>query len=214
MSIFLIKAILLIGFFYIDAGYGQNIIDVKEKYPTSHPMLKSLIVEQVLVYKISTYTPPVILDLSLTSKLVSFESPEEAVKAHFSAMVQKNFPAFMETWTKESQVLISKRNLDLNRSEVFLINAWGKALAGQTIELTSKVEYDKYIIIGYRMIPDHKEDKIFEDSVALVKQNNQWKLTQELAADPILMYWHNPIGRVQIVPDVPFKTYQGMPIKK
>jgi hypothetical protein len=184
---------------------AQELAAMMPNYPTSQPVTKTLVVEQLHVFRLAKYSPPYLLRLDVKSGAPSFATPEDAVLAHFRAMKQRDFSKFMTTWTKDSQAFMRKRDEERGRAEAFWVSAWEKALERQKVELSSWLQYGKYILIEYRMSREDGPGTVFEDTVALTRENGEWKLTQELAADPILANWNAPTGRIQILSDAPQK---------
>lgn len=159
---------------------------------------KTLVVEQVFPYTLIRYKPLTKLNLLKSRSEESYSGPEDALRSHFSSMHAKDYDWFLGTWSAASKQQMQLQNHSRGRDAAFWVAAWGKALSGKQIELTSWLNYGKYVLIEYRIVSGTGDTNSFTDTIAMVKEKNQWKLTQELSADPILSHWNSPSGRVQI----------------
>jgi hypothetical protein len=162
---------------------------------------KILIVETAYPYKLSKYAPPMTIAFVREKAAISYETPEDALISFFSSMNAKDFQWNSETWTDTSLRGMEARDLATKTSPDDWVAGWEKSYVGRQIELVSRIEYAKYVLIEYRMLPRSPNEKVFEDTLALTQENGRWKLTQELAADPMLTYWKTPNNRVQVAPN-------------
>jgi len=188
---------LLLGFFLYICALTNVVAQIGPASPAAPALYKNMIVETVYPLKVQQYSPNKKLVLLADQAKASYSHPEETLQAHFSAMAELNFEWFLTTWDSQSANQITKKNRELNRDSSYWTGLWKKMLAGRDVELTHWVNYGRYVLIAYRIKAMNATEKEFSDTVALTKEGNYWKLTQELANDPILTYWNAPSGRVQ-----------------
>lgn len=166
--------------------------------PPPHAVHKALIVETVYPYSVAALQPALVVQ-PLTRSAASFDRPEDAMVAHFSAMLAGDFEWFMSTWTAPSQALMRSRDQQRARKPAYWTGLWSKVYAGRRIELLNRIDYGEYVLIEYGLYAPGEQSPGFRDTVATVKENGRWKLTQELAREPILANWNSTSGRVQVV---------------
>jgi hypothetical protein len=163
--------------------------------------IKAIVVEQtypIVVHKINS---PVKFDLikSADSK-INQTRPHNTLSQQYIAMKNGEYKRFLETWTKDSQIEMSQRNIKGNRTEAFWIDLWEKNLINATsLEIRNVITYSKYVLLDYSILSS--DGKILaSDTIAFAKEGDVWLATQALAQDPILANWNNPSGRIQIPP--------------
>lgn len=170
--------------------------DIKPKFKVTAPQTKQLIVEEIYTFRLMQYDPSVAIQFVHEPKAASYQTAEDTVIAHFSAMNAGDYSWFMETWSKESRKQMEQRNKSAQRTPEFWKKTWARVLQGGTVELLNRLESGPYVLIEYRLSAKGNE-KPFQDTVALAREDGRWVLTQELAADPVLSSWNAPGLRVQ-----------------
>ena len=162
---------------------------------------KTLIVENVYSYELNKYTPSKQLNLITDRKSASYADPAAALVAHFSAMKAADFDWFLNSWSANSRVEMMVRDKKLNRSSSYWIDLWSNWGVGDSFELLNWIQYGRYVLIQYQLKSVNGNKKLIVDTVALIKDGQEWKLTQDLANDPILVNWNNQRGRIQVAPN-------------
>lgn len=165
------------------------------------PTFKTLIVETVHPYSLTTLQPAQPVALVKSRAAASFSAPEHTLAAHFSAMVTHDFDWFLSTWSAEAQPLVTRREKASGKTREATFASWDRMLKGREIKLLSWIVYGKYVLIDYGIFVNGQAEPVFSDTVALKPEGGGWKLTQELAADPILLGWKAPNGRLQVAPE-------------
>ena len=174
-----------------------NAQNSKSSFPTSRPVFKTLIVETALPFTLVQYTPQVAVVPG--EKKGAGAEPEHTVFQMFSAMRAADYDWNFSLWSQPSQVLMRKREAASGEGKEYW-EKWWRRSGGRNYSLTSKISYGKYVIINYEFAHG-SQGKKSEDNIALEQIDRKWYLTQVLAADPIMMHWASPTGRVQVMPN-------------
>lgn len=170
----------------------------------SSTRLKTLIVESVYVVKITTLSQPIKqpansqLRPSFTS--CSSESPEEIVLAYFDALRSADVKRSNLCWAPDSLRQLQERDRASGRDEEYWKQRWLKtyAVSGFDLSVIKRAEYGVFTIIQVQI--KDAQGKTMKDDFALERIGSSWKLTQRLAADPVLQYWDSDKTRVQVAP--------------
>lgn len=160
----------------------------------------TLIVETVYPYSIESYKPHPILDLKTVAR--SQKTPELAMVEMFASMRSADWNWNSSLWSPESLKMMSARDAAAGRTPEYWQKLW-RAASDRNYQLLNRIEYGKYVLIEYEA-KDSMGKRVFLDTMALKKIDDKWHLTQELAADPILMHWKNSGKRVQVAPNTIF----------
>ncbi len=180
------------------AGSGSAQPMPTNKYPTTAPVVSKVVVEETYYFARRDYQPPVpVVNIGQTA---SYDTPEATVIASISAMRTKNFAWFRTLWDKASQQTMEQTDKQLGQTPEFWQNAWVKGFKDRpVVELTSRIDSGKYVIVAYRLVGADPTVKTLELQTTLKKQGDRWYLTQEAAADPVLAGWRQPETRQQRV---------------
>jgi hypothetical protein len=170
----------------------------QEKNSDAIKIYKTLIVETVYPYSVTKILPAEKITLNFDKPINLFQEPQDAIRAHFSAIKALDFERFLNTWDKTSKKLILDKNLINKKDSNYWKDLWRDTNIGSNLSLLHRIEYGSYVIYQYQI--EIQGGKLFSDSVALIRENDGWLLTQALANDPILMNWNNSLGRIQIAP--------------
>ncbi|MFN7963845.1 MAG: hypothetical protein U0002_21455 [Thermoanaerobaculia bacterium] len=174
----------------------------KSPFPTGAPQVQKVVEENAYFYRTLPYQPAVEVR-AITHDKASYATPEEATIAAISAMLSADYGWFLETWTADSRRQLEARNQALGRSPEFWQEGWKKAFGGMRVELVTRIETGPYVLIAYSLTPQNEaagapgaKKKPFLTSV-LKNDGGRWLATQEMAADPVLMFWDQPGYHVQ-----------------
>ena len=183
------KSVFAFGMLFCCAlGVGQA------PYKTSVPEKQKVVEDLVYYYEVSSYTPPIPVDVTKTANA---STPEGAAMQLLEAMHSLDFDRWLRLWTPESQQMMKSRyQKDGTSPEVFK-SGWSKAFNGRTVTLTKKVETGPYAIILATFSPTGGAASATPvqplDMEFVFKQiDGAWMATQDLAADPVLNNWKNP----------------------
>lgn len=163
------------------------------------PVYKTLIVETIYPFSLIEFKSPIDVQVLQERSRASYSSPEEALSAHFSAMIKGDFDWFKETWTTSAWVSMQEANKKNNRGSEFWLGMWRKSLAEKHFQLVNWINYGSYVLVEYQLVG--KNGKTGSGIVALIKEQGDWRVTQDLAKDPIFLNWKNPLGRIQVPAD-------------
>ena len=164
---------------------------------------KTLIVENIYPIKITTFSKLVQLPPKGESK-PSFETclsefPEEVVLAYYDAMRMADVKRSNQCWAPDSLRQMQERDRQSGLDDAHWRQLWQKNYAKDfSLTVVKQVEYGQFIIVQINI--KDQNGKITKDDFALERIGKLWKLTQKLAADPVLQYWDSDKTRVQVPP--------------
>ena len=195
-----IAILCVFGLAYSGISYSQD--KPAPIYNTKHPVMDKVVSEELYTFAIRTYDPPVRIK-PVKQNDASYDVPEQAAIAQISAMLAKDFSWFRNTWTKESKIIMENDDKKNNFNKDFWVNAWAKAFRDKDVDLLNYIETGEYVIISYRFVSKNKiadsSEKDMELDTVLKREDGKWLATQELAQDPVLLYWRSPETRVKRV---------------
>lgn len=164
---------------------------------------KTLIVENIYPLKITTFFKPFQL-LSKGESKPSFQTclsefPEEVVLAYYDAMRMADVKRSNQCWAPDSLRQMQDRDRQSGLDDAHWRQLWQKNYANDfSLSVVKQVEYGQFIIVQVNI--KDQNGKITKDDFALERIGKLWKLTQKLAADPVLQYWDSDKTRVQVAP--------------
>src|SRR5436305_9387685 len=163
-------------------------------YKTSAPEKQKVVEELTYYYEVSSYTPPIPVDVTKTANA---STPEGAAMQLLEAMHSLDFDRWLRLWTPESQELMKSQYKKNGTGPEVFKNGWAKAFAGHTVALTKKIETGPYVIIVATLSPvggaaSASTAQPIEMQFVCKQVNGIWMATQELASDPVLNNWKEP----------------------
>jgi hypothetical protein len=162
-------------------------------YKTSAPEKQKVVEELVYYYEVSSYTPPIPVDVTKTANA---STPEGAAMQLLEAMHSLDFDRWLRLWTPESQELMKSQYKKNGTGPDVFKNGWSKAFAGHSVSLAKKIETGPYVIIVATLSPvggaATTPTQPIEMQFVLKQVNGAWMATQELASDPVLNNWKEP----------------------
>jgi hypothetical protein len=162
-------------------------------YKTSAPEKQKVVEELVYYYEVSSYTPPIPVDVTKTANA---STPEGAAMQLLEAMHSLDFDRWLRLWTPESQELMKSQYKKNGTGPDVFKNGWSKAFSGHSVSLTKKIETGPYVIIVATLSPvggaATTPAQPIEMQFVLKQVNGAWMATQELASDPVLNSWKEP----------------------
>jgi hypothetical protein len=139
----------------------------------------------VYKYAVTQYDKPVIAR-EINRSLAAYNSPEDAVVSHLSAMKAQDYDWYRHSWDKTSLAKMDARNKSQNITPEILKDKW-KAVVGISFELTHRIEYTlngkAYTFIAYQESAEPSKRFYKLHCIPLIKYNDRWFLTQDLDAD-------------------------------
>lgn len=174
--------------FYTAATYSQNF---------SIPVVKDLIVETSYTYMKIGYSDPISFTAGKSMPAVLDGSPEAILAEFLTHLAKGEVDVAIKYWATESQKLIKKKNASYTLAEMkksaIALNA------GVTFQLVSRIVYNDYVIIETQIINSKEKATQPIDSYALKKEDGMWRLTQDLADDPVMCCRDSPESRIKRV---------------
>jgi hypothetical protein len=160
----------------------------------------TLIVETVFPYSVQPYASHA--PLSLAEVPHTQASPEATLLEMLASMRSGDWGWNSSLWAPDSIKEMNARDLASHTTPADWVKRW-RQRPPYAYQLLSRVEYGKYVLIHYEQKAAGAK-KGSSDTMALENIGGKWYLTQALAADPILMHWNAPSGRVQVAPNTLF----------
>ncbi len=148
--------------------------------------------KQIFEIKIGHYSRGSIIQY-LEKDKVTYDFPENAVVARFSALAAMDLAWWKNQWVTDAEARISLEKLLANGStETELINRWGSITQYNNIQLNSRVTYENYSIVTYQVVkkgltPEHGN---FVLPVVFKLIDGAWKVSSGLSRSPLLA--HSP----------------------
>ncbi len=171
-----------------NSGYCQKL---------SLPQFKQIIVETVHTYQSFSYEGTVdFIGGGATPKLDK-QGPEYALAEFINLMAIGDVDSATSRWTSDSIKLISKRNNQIPKSD--LITSMRVQNEGINFQFVNKLVYGNYVILELKLSKNQQTKPIPNESYALVSENSIWKLTQELADDPVMCCSNSSQSRLRRV---------------
>lgn len=162
-------------------------------YKTSAPEKDKVVEELTYYYEVSSYTPPVPVDVTKTA---SASTPEGGAMQLLEAMHSLDFDRWLRLWTPESQQIMKSQYQKNGTSPDVFKNGWSKAFNGRSVTLTKKIESGPYVIVVATLSPTGGASATpaqpIEMQFVFKQVNGAWMATQEMAADPVLNNWKEP----------------------
>jgi hypothetical protein len=179
-----LTALVSLAMFVAPGVHGQN---SQNAFPTGKVESGKFVVEYVYNYTVRPYDPAVTFN-AVPRKDASRATPEDAFIAHFSAMTAKDYDWWLTGWTSESRASIEARNRSMNRNADTWAGIWDKAMKGQSIRMTRRVDSGPFAFIVYRMV-DAGGKTTLESMYACKRVGKEWLATEELAEDPMFHHF-------------------------
>ncbi|HEX3153215.1 MAG TPA: hypothetical protein VHV32_01260 [Candidatus Angelobacter sp.] len=180
------------------SAFGALVLSVlsfgQAQYKTSVPEKQKVVEELVYYYEVSSYTPPIPVDVTKTA---NNSTPEGAAMQLLEAMHSQDFDRWFRLWTPESQQTMKSQYQKNGTSPDVFKNGWSKAFNGRTVTLTKKIESGPYVIVVATLSPtggaaSATPAQPIEMEFVFKQVDGTWMATQDLAADPVLNSWKNP----------------------
>jgi hypothetical protein len=170
------------------SGYCQKL---------SLPQFKQLIVETVHTYQSSSYEDTIVFTGGMSAPKLDKQGPEYALVEFINFMASGDADGAKSKWTIDSIKLISKRNNQIPKSD--LIKSMRVQNEGVNFQFVNKIVYGNYVIIELKLSKNEQAKPIPNETYALVSENSIWKLTQELADDPVMCCSNSSQSRLRKV---------------
>lgn len=155
---------------------------------------KSLIVTEVYTFSYKPYSNSQAIRLSEYRQVPS-ENPEITLISYLAHLGKGETDVSLKFWDDQSQKLIKRKNANVSAEE---LSKGTRAMFGSaSVRFQYRLDYGKYTILQVELLQPNqlKKDSLVEKYV-LVKNGVEWKLTQDLADDPVYCCWDAPNGRI------------------
>jgi hypothetical protein len=161
-------------------------------YTMTPAVTQRIVAEVEYPFVVTRYDPPVQVQVTRREES-SRATPELAAIAQISAMASQDFAWFRSSWDPPSLSVMDRQDKEQGHDAAFWTGAWAKAFKGTRVELTTRIESGEFVLIAYRLVPPANAATGPFDLVTVLKSlDREWVATQELADDPVLLYWKTP----------------------
>lgn len=189
LQLFILSFIGLVSFCGSTAYSGEQIILLQDKY----------IVFKGTNYKVRAgkYEPTIAVSF-IDKASARYDTSLNAATSQLSAMRQKDYQWWLETWSDASRTMIEERNIQLNRTPESWVERWS-VYSDRVVEIRFRAEYLKdnssYVLLGYAIKDFKIGDQEIESVLVYKKEGTKWYAVQDLGGDPvfnnILKLWHS-----------------------
>ena len=183
---------LLIFFAFHNLSTAQSV----DEFKTSAATAKQLVVENVYRYETMGYVQDTKISIDTRPWNEKSINPEDCLIKLAKAFREKNYSRMQSVWTGDSlrmmQAIDKKAGIESENRFMQVAERYH----GDAIYFHTKVVFEKYVLIEFSI--QKSTTLILRDTMALVQVQGEWKLTQELAGNPIVANWNAPAGRVRI----------------
>ncbi len=146
------------------------------------------VVEYSYPIKLSRYKDNAYIDLVANEKDAAYDTPEAAITSHFSAMRKGDVDWFLRTWNDSGARRIQQRMSDRKLVAADVGREWKEQFgADGRIRLEKYGELGALVLVKYQLMKG--ETVSIQDTLVLRREPSGWRLTQELASDPIQQLW-------------------------
>lgn len=161
-------------------------------YPIERVENKTLVVEHVYNYVVRYYRQPLLLDVVGRSSL-DFSSPEKALSAIVSGMINRDIPWVLSCYDSESKAKLESMVSDPQVAQS-LIDQWEATYSGSKAYLIRWIDTEMVIILEYSILKnDGTETK---NTLNFALFDNQWKATNIYSEYPVSNYLDKDIIRI------------------
>lgn len=172
--------------------------NIGDKFPAVSEGSKTIVSENIYRYTVLRYSPPVTITQLEKPLKCSQGSPEETVIAMVSAMSSLDYDLWSTCWKSAYQ----PKGDASTRKE--MLSAWRRVVVGKSLILKHRIETGRYVLIEYLLQPTDKNvesspNQTVTSTITLEKTVDKWLATNELAADPVRLFWQKPEYRQQVI---------------
>lgn len=161
------------------------------------PNIRQLIVETVYTYQVFAYEEVVNFTAGVSMPKIEEQTPEYALADYLSLLATGKVQIAMSRWTTDSQMLIAKRNKNFTIEQ--LAKNTRAQNEGVVFTFVGRITYGNFVILHLKSTRAGSKSPETFDSYALIRENSSWKLTQELADDPVMCCRDAGQARIQRV---------------
>ncbi len=174
-------------------------------YPTTPRTQKQFTVQYIFNYAEATYTPAVPLPL-VSRAAVRRDTPEAALSAFYSAMVNGDYQGWLDCWDEPSRKVLEETTRKNPKGAESWRSAWREGFTGKRFMLIDRMETVNYIILDVRIENPAKPGAFEADQEVLIGQKGQWLLSNTFTNDGLIMNYQpgttKAVKEFEVRPDV------------
>ena len=190
---FLLRILVALSVFFISLNV---VAQIQSPYKTQAAKSKQLIVETVYKFDLFDYERAATVSIGTLVVNEKALTPEDAIARLVKAFVSKDYARMRTSWTNDSLRLMDGVDKKFGIDSLVRFKQIADTYKGTDINFNTKIVFDKYILIEFNL--KDLEKTILRDTMVAVLENNEWKITQELAGNPIVSNWNAQTGRVRL----------------
>jgi hypothetical protein len=161
----------------------------------SSPKHKQIIVEYSHIFETYEYLEKYSFVAGKSMPQVENQNPEFVLATYLNSLAKGDVASGLKLWTVESQKLIARQNKNMTTNE--LVKNVKAQNEGLNFSFINKIKYGDYVIIDLNITSKIDSSLNKMESYALISENSIWKLTQDLADDPVMCCRKNNQNRIQ-----------------
>lgn len=184
----------LLSLLFCTTSLAQNSTLTSPAVASKPAVRKTLIVETLHPFIIHEYSS----SIDMNKKMQLDQSSPEAIFVNYhQGLMSTSYEDSLKFWDEESQKMMLKFNKEKGFTPEKWKTLWNNSYTGKKVLLTHFVNYGKYVLLR-QVILDSENKLQSENTMALKKVEDKWKLTQDLRADQIMNTWNGSQLRIQV----------------
>lgn len=184
----------LLFLLFCTTSFAQNSTLTSPAVASKPAVRKTLIVETLHPFIIHEYSS----SIDMNKKMQLDQSSPEAIFVNYhQGLMSTSYEDSLKFWDEESQKMMLKFNKEKGFTPEKWKTLWNNSYTGKKVLLTHFVNYGKYVLLR-QVILDSENKLQSENTMALKKVEDKWKLTQDLRADQIMNTWNGSQLRIQV----------------
>ena len=155
---------------------------------------RSLIATEVYTFSHRAYANSQAIRLS-DHKQAGSDNPETVLLGYLANLGRGDTSSALKFWDERSQKLIQRKNIKATSED---LSKGSRATFGSaSVRFQSRLDYGKYTILVIELFqPNQLKKDAQVEKYTVLKEGIEWKLTQDLADDPVYCCWDAPLGRI------------------
>lgn len=164
-------------FFY---SFPEHIIYAIAEYPRTEPeKVSSSFAGGKIEYFLSSYNPPVSLQLVPSRAESNYSTPEAAVMSFISSIIKNDFEWWFNSFDQFRQNdLLTNKKSEYDDYKTFQLRNASDKYSGKIIKLISYISYEEYILID-SVAYNADGTRSFKILTALKFEEGSWKITTD-----------------------------------
>ena len=155
--------------------------------PLDRPSEQQRIVETIFTFSVASYKTNELDAINKKSLSASADSPERTLLDYLALAERGDAVAALALWDRRGRSLIEKKNASVSAAQ--LSSAMSLLHKGLRIRFLDRMDANNYVVVRIEKQPFQRTE-VETDWFALRREGGVWRLTQDLADDPIACCFH------------------------